>query len=135
MGAAFQLAMVYFYYKHGDVGFFWIGAIFWLFVGYKIASFVLYKVHINKDGISKRPLGTLRWQEILFSDIERVEICRLRPTFRGSDSQLPTSRLELHSRSGKLFAISLAHFRRADIQVFLARLKMARPDLNLPALA
>lgn len=135
MGAAFQLVMWIPYSKHGDPTSLYLGAIFWLYVIYKIASFHLYRVRFDEFGVSKRPFGTFRWQTIPFKDISRVEIRRLKPTLRGKDGQLPTSRLELQSRSREPFAVSLTHFKMTDIQALLDRLGRERPELTLPRLS
>jgi hypothetical protein len=134
MGAVFQVIMWLPYHRHSDTGGLYLSAVFWLFVIYKIVSFRWYRVRVNQRSVSKRPFGTLKWETIEFSDIARVERRRLNPSFRENNSQLPTSRLELWTRSGRLFAVSLVHFRAADIQELLNRIKRERPELELPSL-
>lgn len=134
MGSAFQAGMWILYQKQGDSNFLVAAAIFWLYVVYKIASFRLYRVRVEGLAISKRPFGTLQWQTLSFADVDRVEVRRLSPRF-GAGSQVPTSRLELHARTGETFPVSLVHFDRSDLEELLRRIKCARPELKVPALS
>jgi hypothetical protein len=108
------------------------GALFWLYVIYKIASFSLYKARLFDGAISVRPFGTFKWKSLPVSSIDRVQVERLRPNFSGTDKQLPTSRLEFQGQGHELVAISLKHFRQDDLRRLLSAMKAARPDLNLP---
>jgi hypothetical protein len=106
----------------------------WLFVGFHVASFWLYKARLIHGVIGVRPFGTFKWKSLPISAIDRVQVKRLSPDFSRGDRQLPTSRLEFEGRGRELVAMSLKHFERDDLRRLLSAVGQARPDLDLPSI-